>query len=79
MYLASTRDDASAAYTEFCKRYEAKYPKAVDCLTKDEDVLFTFYDGPQMQPVLRRDGYSLVAKVIECVRFVDREEQKEAA
>jgi len=28
------------------KTYEAKYPKAVECLTKDREVLLTFYDFP---------------------------------
>ena len=46
MYLAAKRDDAKAAFTEFVRRYEAKHPKAVECLTKDEEVLFTFYDFP---------------------------------
>ena len=46
MYMASRRDDAEDAFKEFTKRYKAKYPKAVDCLAKDEDVLFTFYDFP---------------------------------
>ena len=30
----------------FISLYEAKYPKACKCLTKDEDQLFTFYDYP---------------------------------
>ena len=30
----------------FQEEYEAKYPKAVDCLTKDTDTLFTFMDYP---------------------------------
>jgi len=46
MYMASTRADAKAAYAEFTKRFTAKYPKAVECLTKDEDVLFSFYNFP---------------------------------
>lgn len=46
MYLAATRSDAMLAFVEFKTRYSAKYPKAVECLTKDEDVLFTFYDFP---------------------------------
>ena len=46
MYLAGTRADAMVAYTEFNTLYSAKHPKAVACLTKDEDVLFTFYDFP---------------------------------
>lgn len=46
MYLAETRKQAMEAYDEFCQRYEAKFPKAVACLKKDEDDLFTFYDFP---------------------------------
>lgn len=46
MYMAATRAEAMSAYAEFKKRYSAKHPKAVDCLTKDEDVLFAFYDFP---------------------------------
>ena len=46
MYMAPTLVDAKKAYEEFKGRYSAKYPKAVACLTKDEDVLFTFYGFP---------------------------------
>lgn len=46
IYLAETKDDAKAAYEEFVERYKTKFPKAVKCLTKDKDVLFTFYDFP---------------------------------
>lgn len=46
MYLAPTKEDALAAYEEFLARYGAKFPKACDCLRKDKDVLFTFYDFP---------------------------------
>lgn len=46
MYLSPTRSDAKSAFNEFVKRYGAKHPKAVECLTKDEDVLFEFYDFP---------------------------------
>lgn len=46
MYLSETRADARKAFAEFKTRYKAKHPKAVECLTKDEDVLFTFYDFP---------------------------------
>ena len=28
------------------KRFGAKYPKAVKCLTKDEDILLSFYNFP---------------------------------
>ena len=46
MYQAPTRDEAMKAYDRFIHEYGAKYPKAVECLTKDKDVLFTFYDFP---------------------------------
>ena len=46
MYLSPTRKAAKAAFDSFQTVYGAKYPKAVACLTKDEDVLFSFYDFP---------------------------------
>ncbi len=46
MYLAATRADAMLAYAEFKTSYSVKYPKAVECLSKDEDVLFSFFDFP---------------------------------
>ncbi len=46
MYLSPTKLDALAAYHEFLTLYGPKYPKACECLNKDEDVLFTFYDFP---------------------------------
>lgn len=46
MYMAETKEDAFGAYEEFMALYEAKYPKACECLRKDKDVLFTFYDFP---------------------------------
>jgi putative transposase len=46
MYMAATREHAMEAYNEFIAQYKAKYPKVVECLTKDKDVLFTFYDFP---------------------------------
>jgi transposase-like protein len=46
MYLAPTRQDALAAYERFLTNYRLKYAKACDCLEKDKDPLFTFYDFP---------------------------------
>jgi len=46
MYMAPTEKGAKQAFADFSKRYSAKYPKAVECLTKDEDVLFAFYSFP---------------------------------
>jgi transposase-like protein len=46
MYMAESKKDALEAFDEFMALYEAKYPKACECLKKDKDVLFTFYDFP---------------------------------
>lgn len=46
MYLAETKEKALAAYDEFLRLYGAKFPKACECLKKDKDALFAFYDFP---------------------------------
>ena len=46
MFMADTQDHALEAYADFVTLYEDKYPKAVRCLTKDKEDLFTFYDFP---------------------------------
>jgi len=46
MYLAPTRKAALAAYDQFISSYQTKFPKACECLEKDKEVLFTFYDFP---------------------------------
>jgi len=46
LYLSATKEAALKAYDRFFHRYEAKYPAACECLAKDQEVLFTFYDFP---------------------------------
>lgn len=46
IYMAETKDEAQTAFERFIKTYDAKYPKAVECLSKDRDVLLAFYDFP---------------------------------
>ena len=46
MYMAPTKEQALVAYNSFLSLYGTKFPKASECLTKDRDVLFTFYDFP---------------------------------
>lgn len=46
IYLAATKEEARKVYADFAKLYGAKCPKAVACLVKDEEDLFTFYDFP---------------------------------
>ncbi len=45
-YLAPTREDALKAFDLFVNSFGDKYPKAVECLVKDKDDLFAFYDFP---------------------------------
>jgi putative transposase len=46
IWMAETKKDALAALAMFVDIYGTKYEKAVDCLTKDRDVLLAFYDFP---------------------------------
>ena len=46
IYQAETRADAEAGIDDFARQFGDKYPKAVDKLIKDRDVLLTFYDYP---------------------------------
>src|SRR5258708_21573369 len=46
IYLAETKAEAEKAFDLFVRTYEAKYPKATECLSKDRDVLLAFYDFP---------------------------------
>ena len=46
IWMAETREDARAAFDQTLKRFEPKYPRAVDCLAKDRDALLAFYDFP---------------------------------
>ena len=46
IYQADTREAADKAFKRFVEVYEAKYPRASDCLAKDYDRLLAFYDFP---------------------------------
>ena len=46
IWRAPTRKDAERAFDLFVKTFSAPYPKAVECLTKDRDVLLNFNDFP---------------------------------
>jgi len=48
MYMSPTKSKGKEAFNSFLKLYGAKYPKACECLKKDKEVLFTFYDFPAM-------------------------------
>ena len=46
IWMASTREQAHRAFDNFVAMYQAKYPKATECLKKDQDALLAFYDFP---------------------------------
>jgi transposase-like protein len=46
IWQAETKKDAEKAFDLFVKTYEAKYPKATNCLQKDREELMAFYDFP---------------------------------
>jgi transposase-like protein len=46
IWQADNKDEAERHFNDFVNTYEAKYPKAVQCLENDRDALLTFYDFP---------------------------------
>jgi transposase-like protein len=46
IYQAEGKAGAEKAFDLFVATYEAKYPKATECLSRDRDVLLSFYEFP---------------------------------
>jgi len=46
IWMAETREEAHKAFDRCLQRYEPKYPKAMECLSKDRQDLLAFYDFP---------------------------------
>ena len=46
IWMAETKVEAQRAFDLFIATYQAKFSKATHCLSKDRDVLLTFYDFP---------------------------------
>ena len=46
IWMAPGRAQAEEAMGHFTEVYEAKYPRAADCIAKDRQALLTFYDFP---------------------------------
>jgi len=46
IWMAETLEGAQAAFDTFVSTYEAKYPKATACLSKDREPLLAFYRFP---------------------------------
>ena len=46
IWMADNKAEAAQNFDAFIQTYEAKYPKAVECLVNDREALLTFYDFP---------------------------------
>jgi len=46
IWMSATKADATKTMEKFAATYQAKYPKAVECLLKDKEELLAFYDFP---------------------------------
>ena len=81
--MAQTRADANKAFDLFVEIFGRKYPKAIECLQKDRDVLLTFYDfpaehwshlrttNPIESPFRALNGSTLIGDLIAGIQFVD--------
>jgi transposase-like protein len=46
IWMSATREDAVKAFDRFIRTYEAKWPRAAECLEKDRAELLAFYNFP---------------------------------
>ena len=46
IWMAPSKADAEKAFDLFIETFQAKYPKAAECLAKDRQTLLVFYDFP---------------------------------
>ena len=46
IYLADTKKNAEAAFEHFITTFQAKFPKATECLENDREELLAFYEFP---------------------------------
>ena len=46
IWMSATKEDAIKTFDRFIATYQAKYPKAAECLSKDREELLAFYDFP---------------------------------
>ncbi|MCC6126513.1 MAG: transposase [Pirellulales bacterium] len=46
IWMTSTRANAEKSFDSFIATYEAKYPKATQCLAKDREKLLEYYNFP---------------------------------
>ena len=47
MYYAATKEQAMRSMTRFAERFGKEYPRAVECLLKDQGALLTYFNYPR--------------------------------
>lgn len=47
LYAAATKEAARGLIAQFARQYGKSYPRAVECVTKDQEALLTFYQYPK--------------------------------
>lgn len=68
IWMAADRKTAEKAFDLVLSKYEAKYPKAMECLAKDREDLLTFYDFPAEHWVHVRTS-NVIESVFSTVRL----------
>jgi len=53
IWMVATKAQTLVAFAPFVTTFEAKYPKAAECLVKDREALLAFYDFPAEHWILR--------------------------
>ncbi|CAM4482379.1 MAG: IS256 family transposase ISMaq7 [Legionella sp.] len=87
IWMAPTRKEAYKAFDNTVELFSARYPKAMECLSKDKEELLAFYDVPAehwihirttnpMESAQKRwikiRGFNLLTLVVNNVKFEDR-------
>ncbi|MEW5994117.1 MAG: transposase [Candidatus Zixiibacteriota bacterium] len=70
MYDAATKEQAETLMAQFAEAYGHDYPRAVECLLKDQDALLTFYRYPQQHWVSPVGQALLGLDVFDCRRLI---------
>ncbi len=69
IYGAATKAEAEKAFDLFVKTYQAKYPKATECLETDGELLRTFSDDPAEHRVHIRTTNPIESACSQLVRL----------
>jgi putative transposase len=71
IFKAATAKEADKAFDSFVLKFQAKYPKATQCLSKDRSVLLSFYSFPA-EHCLHVRSTNVIESVFATVRLRHR-------